>query len=76
MFQMEQPEISLKRVLTAMKDEYFLNDKLSQRNEIMSVFESGGFSYSNPYYIVRQGKVCFHKTLLPINANINGLFDV
>jgi structural maintenance of chromosome 3 (chondroitin sulfate proteoglycan 6) len=39
------------------KDEFFLNRKRIQKNEVVSLLESAGFSKSNPYYIVQQGKV-------------------
>ncbi|RYG93782.1 hypothetical protein EON65_58415, partial [archaeon] len=39
------------------KDEFFLNRKRIQKSEIVSLLESAGFSKSNPYYIVQQGKV-------------------
>ena len=39
------------------KDEFFLNRKRTQKSEILSLLESAGFSKSNPYYIVQQGKV-------------------
>jgi structural maintenance of chromosome 3 (chondroitin sulfate proteoglycan 6) len=39
------------------KDEFFLNRKRVQKSEVMSLLESAGFSKSNPYYIVQQGKV-------------------
>lgn len=40
------------------KDQYFLNKKIVTRNDVMNLLESAGFSRSNPYYIVKQGKVC------------------
>jgi structural maintenance of chromosome 3 (chondroitin sulfate proteoglycan 6) len=39
------------------KDEFFINRKRSQKSEVVSLLESAGFSKSNPYYIVQQGKV-------------------
>lgn len=39
------------------KDEFFLNRKRVQKSEVVSLLESAGFSKSNPYYIVQQGKV-------------------
>jgi len=39
------------------KDEFFLNRKRVQKSEVASLLESAGFSKSNPYYIVQQGKV-------------------
>lgn len=39
------------------KDEFFLNRKHVTKSEIISLLETAGFSRSNPYYIVQQGKV-------------------
>lgn len=39
------------------KDEFFLNRKHVNKSEIVSLLETAGFSKSNPYYIVQQGKV-------------------
>lgn len=47
----------LRRVIGAKKDQYFLNKKVVPRSEVMNLLESAGFSNSNPYYIVKQGKV-------------------
>jgi hypothetical protein len=41
------------------KDEFFINRKRAQKSEVVSLLESSGFSKSNPYYIVQQGKVLF-----------------
>lgn len=43
------------------KDEFFLNRKRIQKSEVISLLESAGFSKSNPYYIVQQGKSFFPK---------------
>lgn len=34
-----------------------MNRKRVQKSEVVSLLESAGFSKSNPYYIVQQGKV-------------------
>ena len=34
-----------------------MNRKRTQKSEVQSMLESAGFSKSNPYYIVQQGKV-------------------
>ena len=39
------------------KDEFFLQRKRATKNEVMSLLEGAGFSKSNPYFIVQQGKV-------------------
>ncbi|KAF2230010.1 chromosome segregation protein SudA [Viridothelium virens] len=39
------------------KDEYSLNRKNATKADVMNLLESAGFSRSNPYYIVPQGRV-------------------
>ena len=39
------------------KDEFFLQRKRTSKSEIQSLLEGAGFSKSNPYFIVQQGKV-------------------
>ncbi|XP_025837371.1 structural maintenance of chromosomes protein 3 [Agrilus planipennis] len=53
----EHEEVFLRRVIGAKKDQYFLNKKVVPRSEVMNLLESAGFSNSNPYYIVKQGKI-------------------
>ena len=53
----ESDEVVLRRVVGLKKDEFFLNRKRVQKSEVQSLLESAGFSKSNPYYIVQQGKV-------------------
>lgn len=53
----DKEEISLRRVIGAKKDQYFLNKKVVPRTEVVNLLESAGFSNSNPYYIVKQGKI-------------------
>ena len=40
------------------KDQYFLDKKNVTKADVMNLLESAGFSRSNPYYIVKQGRVC------------------
>lgn len=56
--QIDKDEVYLRRVIGSKKDQYFLNKKIVTRNDVMNLLESAGFSRSNPYYIVKQGKVC------------------
>ena len=51
------PELYLRRTIGLKKDEYSLDKKSASRAEVMNLLESAGFSKSNPYYIVPQGKV-------------------
>lgn len=53
----DKDEIFLRRVIGAKKDQYFLNKKVVPRTEVVNLLESAGFSNSNPYYIVKQGKI-------------------
>ena len=56
-FPVEGKEVTIRRTVGAKKDEYFLDRKHSSKQEIGSFMESAGFSRSNPYYIVQQGKI-------------------
>lgn len=50
-------EVSLRRTIGLKKDDYSLDNKTATRSDIMNLLESAGFSRSNPYYIVPQGKI-------------------
>ncbi|KXZ47519.1 hypothetical protein GPECTOR_34g678 [Gonium pectorale] len=56
-FPMDRNEIRLRRTISAKKDEYTLDKKHINKSEVSSLLESAGFSKSNPYYIVQQGKI-------------------
>jgi len=53
----EKDEVSLRRVIGSKKDQYFLDKKMVTKGDVMNLLESAGFSRSNPYYIVKQGKI-------------------
>ncbi|XP_032229709.1 structural maintenance of chromosomes protein 3 [Nematostella vectensis] len=53
----EKDEVSLRRVIGAKKDQYFLDKKNVTKSDVMNLLESAGFSRSNPYYIVKQGRI-------------------
>ncbi|KAL0476479.1 sudA, partial [Acrasis kona] len=53
----EKPEVSIRRTIGLKKDEYRIDGKAVSQREVMNLLESAGFSSSNPYYIVEQGKV-------------------
>jgi hypothetical protein len=53
----QSDEIVLRRTVGSKKDEIFLQRKKTSKNEVMSLLEGAGFSKSNPYFIVQQGKV-------------------
>uniref|UniRef100_A0A1I8B5N8 SMC hinge domain-containing protein n=1 Tax=Meloidogyne hapla TaxID=6305 RepID=A0A1I8B5N8_MELHA len=53
----DSEEVRIVRQLTMKSDQYYIDGKLVTRNEIVNMMESAGFSRSNPYYIVKQGKI-------------------
>ncbi|KAJ7385638.1 Structural maintenance of chromosomes protein 3 [Desmophyllum pertusum] len=53
----EKDEVSLRRVIGSKKDQYFLDKKNVTKSDVMNLLESAGFSRSNPYYIVKQGRI-------------------
>ncbi|KAL3314761.1 Structural maintenance of chromosomes protein 3 [Cichlidogyrus casuarinus] len=54
---LDKNEVSLRRIIGNKKDQYYLDKKLVYKAEVMNMLESAGFSRSNPYYIVKQGKI-------------------
>lgn len=50
-------ELILRRTVGTKKDEYTLDRKNATKADVMNLLESAGFSRSNPYYIVPQGRV-------------------
>lgn len=53
----DKDEITLRRVIGSKKDQYFLDKKNVTKTDVMNLLESAGFSRSNPYYIVKQGRI-------------------
>uniref|UniRef100_A0A2N9ESK7 Structural maintenance of chromosomes protein 3 n=1 Tax=Fagus sylvatica TaxID=28930 RepID=A0A2N9ESK7_FAGSY len=53
----DKEEVRLRRTIGLKKDEYFLDGKHITKAEVMNLLESAGFSRSNPYYVVQQGKI-------------------
>ncbi|XP_059430650.1 structural maintenance of chromosomes protein 3 [Corylus avellana] len=53
----DKEEVCLRRTIGLKKDEYFLDGKHITKTEVMNLLESAGFSRSNPYYVVQQGKI-------------------
>ncbi|KAK6174533.1 hypothetical protein SNE40_017790 [Patella caerulea] len=53
----DKDEVVLRRVIGSKKDQYFLDKKMVTKTDVMNLLESAGFSRSNPYYIVKQGKI-------------------
>lgn len=56
-FPINKSEIAIRRTIGLKKDDYALDSKATTRADIMNLLESAGFSRSNPYYIVPQGKI-------------------
>ncbi|KAH9163671.1 hypothetical protein LEN26_000410 [Aphanomyces euteiches] len=54
---LDTEEVVLRRTIGVKKDEFFLNRKHITKQDVYHLLESAGFSRSNPYYIVQQGKV-------------------
>ena len=50
-------EIHIRRTIGLKKDDYQLNDRNVSKSDIFRILESAGFSISNPYNIVPQGKI-------------------
>ncbi|KDP35372.1 hypothetical protein JCGZ_10356 [Jatropha curcas] len=53
----DKEEVRLRRTIGLKKDEYFLDGKHITKTEVLNLLESAGFSRSNPYYVVQQGKI-------------------
>lgn len=56
-FPTDKDELIIRRTIGVKKDEYTLDRKNTTKAEIMKILEFAGFSRSNPYYIVPQGRV-------------------
>ncbi|KAH7098435.1 RecF/RecN/SMC protein [Auriculariales sp. MPI-PUGE-AT-0066] len=50
-------ELVLRRTIGLKKDEYAQDRKSASRADVINLLESAGFSRSNPYYIVPQGRI-------------------
>ena len=60
-------EVILRRTIGMKKDEYSLDKKSASKADVMNLLESAGFSKSNPYYIVPQGRVRIPQSYLHIS---------
>lgn len=56
-FPIAKDELCVRRTIGLKKDDYSLDGKSATRSDIMNLLESAGFSRSNPYYIVPQGRI-------------------
>jgi len=50
-------EVVLRRTIALKKDEYSVDRKVVTKADVVNLLEAAGFSRSNPYYIVPQGRV-------------------
>jgi len=50
-------EVILRRTIGLKKDEYSVDKKVVTKTDVKNLLEAAGFSSSNPYYIVPQGRV-------------------
>lgn len=53
----DEPLVTLRRQFGVKKDQYHWCKRITPRSDVMSILEAAGFSRSNPYYIVKQGKI-------------------
>ena len=53
----ERDEVRLRRNIGLKKDEYYLEKKHATKQEIVQLLEAAGFSKTNPYYCVQQGRI-------------------
>ncbi|KAJ8607505.1 hypothetical protein MRB53_040277 [Persea americana] len=74
-FPTNTPEVTLRRSIGLKKDEYSLNRKNTTKLEVLNLLESAGFSKSNPYYIVPQGRIT-HITNMKDSERLNMLKEV
>jgi structural maintenance of chromosome 3 (chondroitin sulfate proteoglycan 6) len=66
LLQVDKEEVRLRRTVASKKDEYYLDGKHVSKTEVMNLLESAGFSRSNPYYVVQQGKVIIIHLIVPM----------
>lgn len=53
----EEPEVRIRRTVGLKQDEFRVNDRKFSAADVHQLLESAGFSSSNPYYVVEQGKI-------------------
>ena len=58
-FQDEGDELRLRREITSKTDIYFLNSEVVTKDEVLDTLQAAGLSKTNPYYIIKQGRVCY-----------------
>lgn len=53
----DEDEVAIRRTIGHKKDEYSVDKKVWSKKEVMQLLDTAGFSRSNPFYIVPQGRV-------------------
>jgi structural maintenance of chromosome 3 (chondroitin sulfate proteoglycan 6) len=68
-------DLVIRRAVGLKKDEYSIDRKSASKSDVMNLLEAAGFSRSNPYYIVPQGRIT-RLTNMKDNDRLNLLKDV
>ena len=71
----DSDEVVLRRTISSKQDQYTLNGKSATKQDVANLLETAGFSKSNPYYIVKQGKINELSTA-PADKRLNLLYEV
>ncbi|GMR41080.1 hypothetical protein PMAYCL1PPCAC_11275 [Pristionchus mayeri] len=53
----DSDEVRVARQIGNKKDQFYIDSKVASRADVVNLMESAGFSRSNPYSIVKQGKI-------------------
>ena len=56
-FPVHADQIVLRRTISLTRDDYMIDRKSATKQDVANLLESAGFSASNPYYIVPQGRI-------------------
>lgn len=68
-------EVILRRTIGLKKDEYSIDRRSASKADVSNLLEAAGFSRSNPYYIVPQGRIT-HLTNIKDSERLNLLKEV
>lgn len=68
-------EVILRRTIGMKKDEYSIDRRSASKADVSNLLEAAGFSRSNPYYIVPQGRIT-HLTNIKDGERLNLLKEV
>lgn len=68
-------EVILRRTIGLKKDEYSIDRRSASKADVANLLEAAGFSRSNPYYIVPQGRIT-HLTNIKDSERLNLLKEV